>query len=177
MGPTVRSTASYNKHQEYSVDLFGNELTITITSTPSVIRRWIRKLSSTSVVRHLITLSWSESTSSGHRHIIIIRRNVTILLRIHSSYAWVSGVSSSSYVTATMSPTSSAVSSWIQKQLSSVFGIVKTKESLDDLNIIWKWENRLWTLGSTLRIQKVRVWGIVRLSRLLRDVWVIKEWG
>ncbi|VVA97304.1 unnamed protein product [Arabis nemorensis] len=43
MGPTIRRIASYNTHQEYSVDLFGNELTVTVTSTPSVIRRWIRK--------------------------------------------------------------------------------------------------------------------------------------
>ncbi|KFK38597.1 hypothetical protein AALP_AA3G134400 [Arabis alpina] len=39
--PTVRTVASYNTHQEHSIDFFGNELIVTVTSSPTVISRWL----------------------------------------------------------------------------------------------------------------------------------------
>ncbi|CAN6921213.1 unnamed protein product [Brassica oleracea] len=43
MAPTIRTLAKYKSDQYYySVDFFGEDLTVTLTKTPSDIRRWIR---------------------------------------------------------------------------------------------------------------------------------------
>ncbi|CAA7016229.1 unnamed protein product [Microthlaspi erraticum] len=42
MAPTIRTITNYGTHQEFSVDFFGDDLIVTQTETPSVIRRWIR---------------------------------------------------------------------------------------------------------------------------------------
>ncbi|KFK38599.1 hypothetical protein AALP_AA3G134600 [Arabis alpina] len=42
MAPRIRTTASYSTHQEYTVDFFGENLIVTVTSNSSVINRWIR---------------------------------------------------------------------------------------------------------------------------------------
>lgn len=39
--PTIRAVTSYNTHQEHSIDFFGNELIVDVTSTASVISSWI----------------------------------------------------------------------------------------------------------------------------------------
>ncbi|CAH8356720.1 unnamed protein product [Eruca vesicaria subsp. sativa] len=44
MAPTIRTVATYNTHQKHTVDFFGNELIVTVTSTPSVITRWINNV-------------------------------------------------------------------------------------------------------------------------------------
>lgn len=44
MAPRVKSMASYNTHQDYSVDFFGVDLIVTVTPTPSVIRKWIHRV-------------------------------------------------------------------------------------------------------------------------------------
>ncbi|XP_033148411.1 uncharacterized protein LOC103845545 [Brassica rapa] len=42
MAPTIKTIAEYKSHQYYFVDFFGDNLFVTQTETPSVIRRWIR---------------------------------------------------------------------------------------------------------------------------------------
>ncbi|ESQ48785.1 hypothetical protein EUTSA_v10021493mg [Eutrema salsugineum] len=42
MAPRLTTVTRYNTHDEYSVDFFGSDLFVTVTATPSVIRRWIR---------------------------------------------------------------------------------------------------------------------------------------
>lgn len=42
--PTIRNVASYYTHQEYSVDFFGDEFIVTVTSDSSVISRWISQV-------------------------------------------------------------------------------------------------------------------------------------
>ncbi|CAA7055778.1 unnamed protein product [Microthlaspi erraticum] len=44
MSPTIRDAACNNTHQEYFIDFFGDNLIVTVTSTPSVIRKWIRNV-------------------------------------------------------------------------------------------------------------------------------------
>ncbi|WZZ29449.1 hypothetical protein YC2023_012850 [Brassica napus] len=84
MAPTIRTLAKYKSDQYYySVDFFGEDLTVTLTKTPSDIRRWIRDV----------------SASTGHHIGISQRRRVTTVLRIVSSYAWEHRVSSSSSLT------------------------------------------------------------------------------
>ncbi|CAN6921237.1 unnamed protein product, partial [Brassica oleracea] len=41
MAPTIRTVATYNTHQEHTVDFFGSEFTVTVTRSSSVITRWI----------------------------------------------------------------------------------------------------------------------------------------
>ncbi|CAF2079533.1 unnamed protein product [Brassica napus] len=42
MAPTIKTIGEYKTHQDYFVDFFGDNLSVTQTETPSVIRRWIR---------------------------------------------------------------------------------------------------------------------------------------
>lgn len=44
MAPSIRTIANYYTHQEYSIDFFGDELIVTVTWTPSVIRQWIHNV-------------------------------------------------------------------------------------------------------------------------------------
>ncbi|CAF2079549.1 hypothetical protein HID58_044316 [Brassica napus] len=44
MAPTIRTVATYNTHQEHTVDFFGNEFTVTVTRSTSVITRWINNV-------------------------------------------------------------------------------------------------------------------------------------
>ncbi|CAN6991822.1 unnamed protein product, partial [Brassica rapa subsp. trilocularis] len=44
MAPTIRTVATYNTHQEHTVDFFGNEFTVTVTRSSSVITRWINNV-------------------------------------------------------------------------------------------------------------------------------------
>ncbi|KAF3532790.1 hypothetical protein DY000_02043337 [Brassica cretica] len=48
MAPTIKTIGEYKTHQDYFVDFFGDNLLVTQTETPSVIRRWIRDV----VYRH-----------------------------------------------------------------------------------------------------------------------------
>ncbi|KAJ0242473.1 Polynucleotidyl transferase [Hirschfeldia incana] len=41
MAPTIRTMGEYKSHQVYFVDFFGQNLDVTQTETPSIIRRWI----------------------------------------------------------------------------------------------------------------------------------------
>ncbi|XP_006407333.2 Werner Syndrome-like exonuclease [Eutrema salsugineum] len=42
MAPTIRTIERYRGHQKYSVDFFGDDVVVTVTETPLVIRRWIQ---------------------------------------------------------------------------------------------------------------------------------------
>ncbi|KAG7584576.1 Ribonuclease H-like superfamily [Arabidopsis suecica] len=44
MAPSISTIRNYYTHQEYSVDFFGEELIVTVTRTPSVIRKWINNV-------------------------------------------------------------------------------------------------------------------------------------
>ncbi|KAL1219402.1 hypothetical protein V5N11_007929 [Cardamine amara subsp. amara] len=44
MAPTITIIGNYNTHQDYSVDFFGEDLIVTVTRTPSVIRQWIHNV-------------------------------------------------------------------------------------------------------------------------------------
>ncbi|XP_006299895.2 uncharacterized protein LOC17892361 [Capsella rubella] len=44
MAPRITTIGNYYTHQDYSVDFFGDELIVTVTRTPSVIRQWINKV-------------------------------------------------------------------------------------------------------------------------------------
>ncbi|CAA7041958.1 unnamed protein product [Microthlaspi erraticum] len=44
MVPTIRNIACCSTHRDYFVDFFGSSLIVTVTSTPSVIRKWIRSV-------------------------------------------------------------------------------------------------------------------------------------
>ncbi|KAF3532789.1 hypothetical protein DY000_02043338 [Brassica cretica] len=48
MAPTIKTMGEYKSHQVYFINFFGQNLDVTQTETPSIIRRWIRDV----VYRH-----------------------------------------------------------------------------------------------------------------------------
>ncbi|KAG7581672.1 Ribonuclease H-like superfamily [Arabidopsis suecica] len=44
MTPTIRIGGNYSTHQEYSIDVFGNALSVTVTSDFAIISQWIREV-------------------------------------------------------------------------------------------------------------------------------------
>ncbi|CAA7016230.1 unnamed protein product [Microthlaspi erraticum] len=44
MALRIKTVGSYNTHQDYFVDFFGADLLVTVTPTPSVIRKWIHRV-------------------------------------------------------------------------------------------------------------------------------------
>ncbi|EFH61162.1 hypothetical protein ARALYDRAFT_478601 [Arabidopsis lyrata subsp. lyrata] len=44
MDQTIRTGGNYSTHQEYSIDVFGNALSVTVTSDFAIISQWIREV-------------------------------------------------------------------------------------------------------------------------------------
>ncbi|XP_010550690.1 PREDICTED: uncharacterized protein LOC104821485 [Tarenaya hassleriana] len=44
MASTIRTLAKFDNHRLYAVDFFENHVIVTVTDTPSVIRRWIQSI-------------------------------------------------------------------------------------------------------------------------------------
>ncbi|ESQ47348.1 hypothetical protein EUTSA_v10028212mg [Eutrema salsugineum] len=88
--PSIRAIPRYYTHEIFFVDFFGDELIVTVTSTPSVIKRWIRDVvfihRRSSSYHPLVVGVGVQWTHAGHYS--PRPKNYWPPRQIHSSYAF-----------------------------------------------------------------------------------------